>query len=755
MVSPDAVLDVLRTIDDPEMPISIVDLGIVDSVRSATSNSAPAETGARVCIDLLPTFVGCPALEAIAQEVRRRVGAMPGVAEVDLHYRFDPPWSVDRITAAGRTALRAVGITVPETGEHAEPVCPFCGSPAVQRENAFGPTRCRMIYYCPRCQNPFEHMKRVPLTCLRVVGDGHIKGVPVPIGVKKSCEEDLVMSHPLFERHQKILQDAVAAIRSRTYWSAYPEIPSGKIYGENAKADGQAAFEARLNQPFVIDQPGTVSSVGGEVSPYGMELGITYPKADLNVLLKAATAALPAWRDASIEARVGVCLEILARLNKRSFEMAFAVMHTTGQAFMMAFQAGGPHAQDRGLEAVAYAYEEMKRVPEHVTWEKPGKGEPIRLQKRFRIVPRGIGVVVGVSTFATWNAYPALFADLVTGNAVVVKPHPGAILPLALTVVVARDVLKENGFDPNLVTLAADTGAAPVTKELVCRPEVALVDFTGSTAFGNWIENNARQARVFTEKAGVNAVIVDSAADLKAVVRNLSFSVSLYSGQMCTTSQNIYVPKNGIMVGGQRVGFDEFARALAGGVDQLLADPARAVELLGAIQNEATLKRLEAAPSEGGEVVLPSKALTHAQFPQARIRTPLILKVRADQDRVYQREMFGPIVYLIATEDTDDSIARATYGAREHGAITFSIYSTDPKVLARAEHEATDAGAAVSCNLTGDVYVNQSAAFSDFHVSGANPAGNATLTDSAYVANRFRVVQSRIPSVAGAAAAAK
>src|SRR6516164_8334635 len=120
MVSPDAVLDVLRTIDDPEMPISIVDLGIVDSVRSATSNSAPAETGARVCIDLLPTFVGCPALEAIAQEVRRRVGAMPGVAEVDLHYRFDPPWSVDRITAAGRTALRAVGITVPETGEHAE-----------------------------------------------------------------------------------------------------------------------------------------------------------------------------------------------------------------------------------------------------------------------------------------------------------------------------------------------------------------------------------------------------------------------------------------------------------------------------------------------------------------------------------------------------------------------------------------------------------------------------------------------------------
>jgi phenylacetic acid degradation protein paaN len=558
------------------------------------------------------------------------------------------------------------------------------------------------------------------------------------------------VSHPLFERHQKTIEAAVAASRSRTYWSAYPEVPSGKIYGETAKADGQAAFEARLNKPFALDQPGTVGQVGGEVSPYlGKPLGITYPQADINVLLKAAKAAMPAWRDARVEARVGVCLEILSRINKRSLEMAFAVMHTTGQAFMMAFQAGGPHAQDRGLEAVAYAYDEMKRVPEKVTWEKPSKAEPIRLEKTYRIIPRGVGVVVGVSTFPTWNGYPALFADLATGNVVVVKPHPGAILPLAITVEFARGVLREAGFDPNLVTLAADTCEAPITKELVCHPDVALVDFTGSSAFGDWIETHARQAVVFTEKAGVNPVIVDSAADLKAVVRNLAFSVSLYSGQMCTTSQNIYVPRGGIMVGGQRVSFDEFAQALAAGVDKLLGDTDRAVEILGAIQNEATLKRLEAASAGGGEVVLPSKAPAHPLFPQARVRTPLILKVRGDQEAVYQREMFGPIVYVVATENTDDSIARATRAAREKGAITCSIYATDPRVLEKAQRQAAEAGAAVSCNLTGDVYVNQSAAFSDYHVSGANPAGNATLTDSAYVAARFRVVQSRVPANAG------
>jgi phenylacetic acid degradation protein paaN len=558
------------------------------------------------------------------------------------------------------------------------------------------------------------------------------------------AKEPLV-SHPLFEKHRPLLEQALKAIHDRTYWSGYPEIPSGKIYGESAKAEGQAAFEARLNKPFSIDQPGTMGQTGKEVSPYGIALGITYPKVDLKAVLAAAKAVMPAWRDAGVEARIGVCLEILQRLNKRSFEIANAVMHTTGQAFMMAFQAGGPHAQDRGLEAVAYAYDEMKRVPASVSWEKPGRGEPIRLQKTFRIIPRGIGAVVGVSTFPTWNSYPALFADLATGNAVVVKPHPHAILPLAITVEVARAVLKENGFDPNIVTLAADTIEAPIAKELVCHPDVALVDFTGGTAFGNWIEANARQAVVFTEKAGVNSVILDSADDLSAVVRNLAFTLSLYSGQMCTTPQNIYVPKSGVTAGGKTVGVDEFATALAGGIGKLLGEPERAVEVLGAIQSDATLKRLESAPGQGGEVVLPSKAIAHPQFADARIRTPTIIKVKAGDERIYQQEMFGPIAYIVVTESTDDSVDRATRAAREQGAITCSIYCTDPGRLKKAADRAVESGAATSCNLTGDIYVNQSAAFSDYHVSGANPAGNATLTDAAFVAPRFRTVQSRVP----------
>ncbi|MEP0846586.1 MAG: phenylacetic acid degradation protein PaaN [Phycisphaerae bacterium] len=554
------------------------------------------------------------------------------------------------------------------------------------------------------------------------------------------------MSHAMFERHRKTLDAAVEALGRRTYWSAYPETPSGKIYGESAKDEGAAAFQRRLNGTFDLDQPGTLGTVGSESSPYGLNLNIRYPKADLTVLLRAAQAAMPRWRDAGPEARLGVCLEILARLNRRSFELANAVMHTTGQAYMMAFQAGGPHAQDRGLEAVAYAWQEMTRTPASVAWRKQvGKTEAdvVQLEKRYRVLPRGVATVIGCSTFPTWNGYPGLFASLATGNAVVVKPHPGAVLPLAISVEVCREVLREAGFDANLVTLAADTHDAPITRELVTRPEIAIVDYTGGSAFGSWIEQHARHALVFTEKAGVNSTIIDSVRDLKAVASNLAFSICLYSGQMCTRPQNVFIPRGGLRVGSERVGFEEAARAIVGAVDGLLGDPRRAVEVLGAIQNEATLRRIEQAAGEGAAALRPSSSVPHEAFPNARVRSPLILRVSSADRRLFAREMFGPIVYIVETDDTRQSVELAAGLAQEHGAITCGVYSTEAETLAAAEEALMLAGAAVSCNLVGPIWINQAAAFSDFHVSGANPAGNATLCDAAFVAGRFRVVQSR------------
>jgi phenylacetic acid degradation protein paaN len=552
------------------------------------------------------------------------------------------------------------------------------------------------------------------------------------------------VSHPLFDQHKATLDRALQAIAERGYWSAYSESPSPRVYGEGAAEAGKAAFDALLGKPFALTQAGTSGTVGGERSPYGFDLGITYPKVAPDALFAAIAKAEGSWRKAGPEAWVGVSLEILDRLNKASFLIANTVMHTTGQAFMMAFQAAGPHAQDRGLEAVAYAYDELRRIPAKAYWEKPqGKNEPIRMEKRYRIVPRGVGLVIGCCTFPTWNGYPGMFASLATGNAVIVKPHPGAILPLAVSVRIAREVLAEAGFDPDVVTLAAHGFGDDTAQKLALRPEVKLIDFTGSPANGDWLERNARQAQVYTEKAGVNQVVVDSAADLKGVARNVAFSLSLYAGQMCTAPQNIYIPAGGIATGEGPRSFDEVAAAIAEGVQKLLGDPARAVEILGAIQNDAIAARLASARSLG-PVLLDTQALAHPQYPQARIHTPLLIKLTAADRDKYLKEWFGPIAFVIATKDTAQSLAIAREAVRDHGALTLSLYSTDPKVTEQAIQVAEDTGVALSINLTGGVFVNQSAAFSDYHGTGANPAANAALTDAAFVAGRFRVVQHRV-----------
>ncbi|MFF4133971.1 phenylacetic acid degradation protein PaaN [Streptomyces mirabilis] len=559
-------------------------------------------------------------------------------------------------------------------------------------------------------------------------------------------------AHELTAQHRPTLDQALEAIRTRAYWSPHPEHP--KAYGENGSlsmAEGKAAFDALLGSRLDLGQPGTDDWVGGEISPYGIELGVTYPHADVDVLLPAMRAGQRAWRDAGAEMRAMVCLEILKRIADRTHEFAHAVMHTSGQAFMMAFQAGGPHAQDRGLEAVAYAYVEQVRTPDTAEWTKPqGKRDPLAMTKQFTPVPRGIALMIGCNTFPTWNGYPGLFASLATGNAVLVKPHPRAVLPLALTVQVAREVLAAAGFDPNLVALAAERPGEGIAKTLAVRPEIRIIDYTGSTAFGDWLETHARQAQVYTEKAGVNTVIVESTDDYKGMLSNLAFSLSLYSGQMCTTPQNLLIPRDGIRTEEGTKSYDEVVADLARSVDGLLGDDARANGLLGAIVNPDVKARLEAAAGLG-EVALASREVGNPEFPDAVVRTPVIVKLDgarkywegADDEAAYMNECFGPVSFAVAVDSAEDAVELLRRTVREKGAMTVGAYTTDEGVEEAVREACLEECAQLSLNLTGGVYVNQTAAFSDFHGSGGNPAANAALCDGGFVANRFRVVEVR------------
>jgi ring-1,2-phenylacetyl-CoA epoxidase subunit PaaD len=161
------VWDELATISDPEIPaISLVDLGVIGSV------SVDDE---RARIELLPTFVGCPAVGVMRSDVLERVGALGVAPRVEVEIVFDPPWTSERISSAGRERLRRSGFSPPHIGpsipEEAVgleelavlPIaeCPYCGSRNTTLENPFGPTLCRAIYHCADCRQPFEQMKRV------------------------------------------------------------------------------------------------------------------------------------------------------------------------------------------------------------------------------------------------------------------------------------------------------------------------------------------------------------------------------------------------------------------------------------------------------------------------------------------------------------------------------------------------------------------------------------------------------------------
>lgn len=546
----------------------------------------------------------------------------------------------------------------------------------------------------------------------------------------------------LFDRHQAVLSQAVNAAKTREYWSAFPENPSPKVYGETAQADGQAAAEAYLGKDFPLAQPGERGRVATEQSPYGVTMEVRYPDCDPQTLIASAQTAEPAWRALGVKGRLGVLLEALARIHKRSHEIAHAVQITSGQGPMMAFQAGGPHAQDRALEALAYAWMAQADVPDVTRWEKPqGKNPSLVMEKRFEIVGRGIGLVIGCATFPTWNTYPGLFASLATGNPVLIKPHPNAVLPAAISVAIIRDVLTEQGLDANLVQLALCPEPAD-TQALATHPAVASIDFTGSTEFGHWLQSNAKQARLYAEMAGVNTVIIESTDDYAAMLKNMAFTLALYSGQMCTTTQNILIPKDGITTESGHKSFDQVGQDLGVALDTLLSDPRVATAVLGAIASTATLDRI-AASAQKGRLVHASQKLVHPQFPKAHLQTPQLIALTEADSAIYNAECFGPVAYLVAVKDGAAALAVAQRTVQQHGALTLGVYSQNASYVDQAVQTSLRAKVALSINLTQGIFVNQTAAYSDYHATGGNPAANASYTTLAFVADRFVVVQQR------------
>jgi phenylacetic acid degradation protein paaN len=544
-----------------------------------------------------------------------------------------------------------------------------------------------------------------------------------------------------------LVDAAVDAVARRTGFTGYP---GGADRSDDARALAAAALKARRGTTMALSTAADQVIGSMEFSPFTRQtLGVDYASPSVPDAVALAHGALGALTAAGPELRTAICVETLKRLYDRRAELAAVTMHTTGQSLAMAENGSGINALDRGLEAVALSYAAMSRVPTQARWTEAGSGDPTgALIKRYSLVPRGVALVICCASFPAWNAYPAILANIATGNPVLVKPHPTSVLGAAIAVETLRAVLVDAGLPSDAAQLILDTPGSPVAKEVIAQPQVSIVDFTGSPAFGRWLEVNCPGALVFTETAGANSVVVDSVDDLAKVSRVLATSLSLFSGQMCTTPQNLHIPQNGIDTASGHVSYDEVVASIVAALDDIASIGKRAAAICGAVQADSTValaqRTRDAVEQAGGRILRAATPYDHPDFPQARTLTPLIAEPDA-HDPTAREEVFGPVAFVLPARDTAAAIARATADVRASGAISSYLFSRNETVIDQACDAFVHVGASLSINVTGPMPMQYSAAFSDYHVTGLNPAGTATVSDESFIAGRFRIVQNRRP----------
>ena len=546
------------------------------------------------------------------------------------------------------------------------------------------------------------------------------------------------VSHPFFERHRATLDRAVEAIGESRLLDAVSRVAEPEGLWRRRRRSRQGEVRRAAQPPLSAD------AAGDDRPGRQRAVAVRHPrsaspirKPDIDGLMAGVEARgsrdgarpVPKRGSASASRSSTASTRRASRSRTRSCTRpARRSSWRSRPAARMRRTAGSKRSPMRGTRCGA--------CPRRRMWEKPqGKNEPVRMEKRFRIVPRGVALVIGCSTFPTWNGYPGFFAEprhrqRGRSSSRIRTRSCRSRSPCGSR----AKCWPKAGFDPNVVTLVAHEAGDNTAQTLALRPEVKHHRLhrqhgerqlaRGARAPGAGLHGKGRRQPDRSSTRPPTS---------RGVARNLAFSLALYTGQMCTAPQNIYVPKDGIdTADGPPVVRPGRGRRSREGVQKLLADPARAVEVLGAV-----VERRRAAAARGGALAGRRSCSTRRRSrirssPRRRFARRSSSSSSTADRATYLNEWFGPIAFVIATDGTAESLAIARDAVVGHGALTLSVYSTRDDVIERAIDVAEDAGVALSINLTGGVFVNQSAAFSDFHGTGANPAANAALTDAAY-----------------------
>ena len=365
-----------------------------------------------------------------------------------------------------------------------------------------------------------------------------------------NSREESPVSHPLFERHRATLDRAVQAIAERSYWSAYPESAESQDLRRRRGRGRQGGVRRAARQALSADAAGARSGRSAASSRRSAcRSASRYPKADIDALLAAvATRARPVaqGRSGSVgrrlpgDSRAHQQRELRDRQRRHAHDRTGVHDGVPGRRPACA----GPRARSGRLRVGRVA----ARAGEGAT----GKSRRARTSRSgwrstIAIVPRGIGLVIGCCTFPTWNGYPGLFASLATGNAVIVKPHPGAILPLAITV---RDRARSAGRG-RLRSERRDAGRARRRRRHRANARAA------ARGEDHRLHRQHRQRPLARGERAAGAGVHRKGGrqpDHHRLRRRHARASRATSrsrwrcipGQMCTAPQNIYVPKDGI-----------------------------------------------------------------------------------------------------------------------------------------------------------------------------------------------------------------
>lgn len=550
----------------------------------------------------------------------------------------------------------------------------------------------------------------------------------------------------LFEKYQPLISNTIRSINKGFFFNHYSELPNDKIYGENSIEKGYQIFKSIINRKFEgLRQAMPNKWEGNEESPFlRQKLNVLYPTFDLITLIDRARNEFHKWRKIPPEDRAGLLLESLERIKNRFFEIAFATMHTSGMGYPMAFQVSGPHAAQRALNSIASGYEALKRYPESKFGQIVQDEFGIKLGKSWIPVPKGISLIIGCPYFPSRDTTPSIFASLITGNPVIVKPHSSSILPVAIVVSEIQKVFSEHGYDPTVCQLAVDSDDEAFIKSLVEHKDIKLIDFKGTCSMVDYLES-IKNKTIFTEKFSINSVIIDSVDDLDEAIKNLVISLALFSGQMNNTPQNFFIPETGISSNEGLISYEIFVEKF---IDQLtsLINNEKGAQLLGAIHDPATIQNIEKLEKQNGGLLYKATPFQHPEYKNARTLSPMIMELFPTQKDIYQIEHFGPVGFFIKTKNSIHSLELAAETAEKKGSLFCSVFTNNEKYKDLVIDRITITNTPITFNMVGNFYLDPNESFENYHMTGGNTASKASASNLDFVLQRFTWVGCKQPA---------